>query len=116
MKVYLAGPLFNAGERGVLAEIAARLRALDFEVFVPHEQFVEQEGLDPKGVYVTDLEGLRAANAVLAWLDGTQVATRGSLDSVPIFEWCAGAALHQQTASTSLSPVRSNQSVRSPGL
>ena len=73
MKIYLAGPLFNEGERGFLSQIAARLRALNFEVFVPHEQFVEQEGLDPKGVYATDLEGVRSASAVLAWLDGTQV-------------------------------------------
>ena len=68
MKIYLAGPLFNAGERGFLSEIAARLRALDFEVFVPHEQFVEQEGVDPKAVFTTDLAGVRAANAVLAWI------------------------------------------------
>ena len=73
MKIYLAGPLFNEGERGFLSQIAARLRALNFEVFVPHEQFVEQEGLDATGVYNTDLAGVKSANAVLAWLDGTQV-------------------------------------------
>ncbi|MEY4036608.1 MAG: Nucleoside 2-deoxyribosyltransferase, partial [Chloroflexota bacterium] len=27
MKIYLAGPLFNEGERGFLSQIAARLRA-----------------------------------------------------------------------------------------
>ena len=68
MKIYLAGPLFNEGERSVLSEIATRLRELNFEVFVPHEQFVELEALDPKGVYATDLAGVRSANAVLAWL------------------------------------------------
>ena len=73
MKIYLAGPLFNAGERGFLADIATRLRALDFDVFVPHEQFVEQEGLDARRVYATDLDGIRSADAVLAWLDGSQV-------------------------------------------
>jgi len=73
MKIYLAGPLFNEGERGVLSAIAARLRALDFEVFVPHEQFVELEGIDARGVYAIDIAGIRSANAVLAWLDGTQV-------------------------------------------
>jgi nucleoside 2-deoxyribosyltransferase len=49
MKIYLAGPLFNAGERGFLSEIAARLRALNFEVFVPHEQFVEQKFMRSDG-------------------------------------------------------------------
>jgi len=73
MKVYLAGPLFNDGERGELSKIAARLRAEGVEVFVPHEQFVELEALDDVGVYKVDVEGVRSANLVLAWLDGTQV-------------------------------------------
>lgn len=73
MKVYLAGPLFNDGERGTLSHIAERLRAANVEVFVPHEQFVELEGLDARGVYATDLAGIEGANLVLAWLDGTQV-------------------------------------------
>ncbi|MFM8279130.1 MAG: nucleoside 2-deoxyribosyltransferase, partial [Candidatus Limnocylindrus sp.] len=73
MKIYLAGPLFNEGERGQLSGIAARLRAAGVEVFVPHEQFVELEGLNAAGVYATDLAGIRSANLVLAWLDGTQV-------------------------------------------
>ena len=57
MKVYLAGPLFNEGERGTLSAIAARLRAGGYEVFVPHEQFVEMEGLDEAKVFRTDLDG-----------------------------------------------------------
>ena len=89
MKIYLAGPLFNAGERGFLSQIAARLRALDFEVFVPHEQFVEQEGVDPKAVFTTDLAGVRAANAVLAWIDGAQVDD-GTATEIGIFtQLCA---------------------------
>lgn len=73
MKVYLAGPLFNEGERGTLSSIAARLRAAAIEVFVPHEQFVELEGLDARGVFATDYAGIHDANLILAWLDGTQV-------------------------------------------
>ena len=73
MKVYLAGPLFNEGERGTLSAIAARLRAGGYEVFVPHEQFVEMEGLDEAKVFRTDLDGVRAANLMLCWIDGTQV-------------------------------------------
>ena len=73
MKVYLAGPLFNDGERGTLSGIAAQLRAAKIDVFVPHEQFVELEGLDARAVFATDYAGIRDANLILAWLDGTQV-------------------------------------------
>jgi len=73
MKIYLAGPLFNDGERSTLSAIAARLRADGYEVFVPHEQFVEMEGLDEAKVYRTDLAGVRSANLMLCWIDGTQV-------------------------------------------
>jgi len=94
MKIYLAGPLFNEGERGFLSQIAARLRALNFEVFVPHEQFVEQEGVDPKTVFTTDLAGVRAANAVLAWIDGTQVDD-GTATEIGIFtQLCATDPSH----------------------
>jgi hypothetical protein len=62
---------------------------LDFEVFVPHEQFVEQEGVDPKAVFTTDLAGVRAANAVLAWIDGAQVDD-GTATEIGIFtQLCA---------------------------
>ncbi len=73
MKVYLAGPLFNDGERATLTRLATGLRAAGVEVFVPPEQFVELEGLDAKGVFATDLLGIEGANLMLAWLDGTQV-------------------------------------------
>ena len=73
VKIYLAGPLFNDGERTTLSAIAARLRADGYEVFVPHEQFVEMEGLDEAKVFRTDLDGVRSANLMLCWIDGTQV-------------------------------------------
>ncbi len=79
MKVYLAGPLFSQAERSFLDGVAVRLRSEGFVVFVPHEQFAEQKFMRSEGgaaadeVYLTDLDGLLGANAVLAWLDGTQV-------------------------------------------
>ena len=79
MKIYLAGPLFSDAERNFLDVVAARLRAEGFEVFVPHEQFAEQKFQRSDGdstadeVYSVDLAGVMGANAVLAWLDGTQV-------------------------------------------
>ena len=82
VKIYLAGPLFNDGERATLSAIAARLRADGYEVFVPHEQFVEMEGLDEAKVFRTDLDGVRSANLMLCWIDGTQVDDGTAVDFV----------------------------------
>ena len=79
MKIYLAGPLFSNAERAFLDTVAARLRSEGFDVFVPHEQFAEQKFMRSEGgaaadeVYAVDLAGVMGANAVLAWLDGTQI-------------------------------------------
>jgi hypothetical protein len=50
-----------------------RLRAEGFECFVPHENFSEIVELTPEEVYRVDGEGLRACNALVAWLDGPMV-------------------------------------------
>ena len=70
MRVYLAGPLFTQAERGFLDGIAVRLRAEGLDPFVPHEQFDVLGELSPEEVYRVDGAGLRAANALLGWLDG----------------------------------------------
>lgn len=72
-RVYLAGPLFNSGERPFLDSVAKLLREAGAEVFVPHEIFCEIEAVDAKAVYECDLRGVLSANVVLAWLDGAQV-------------------------------------------
>ena len=53
--------------------LAARLRTEGFECFVPHEQFPELADVTVENVYRTDTEGLRSANALVAWLDGAMV-------------------------------------------
>jgi len=73
MKIYFAGPLFTPYERGYIDECAARLRADGFDVFVPHEHELAQSDTTPEWIFVKDLEGLDAANAVLALLDGPMV-------------------------------------------
>ena len=74
MRIYLAGPLFTPYERGYLDTCAARLREAGFEVFVPHEQALAL-GTDvtATAIFAKDLEGLAAADAVFALLDGSQV-------------------------------------------
>lgn len=72
--IYLAGPLFSDGERAYLDELARRLRARGHDVFVPHEQFTDDiVDLDAATVFRKDVDGVREANLLFAWLDGPMV-------------------------------------------
>jgi nucleoside 2-deoxyribosyltransferase len=73
MKVYVAGPLFSAAERAWLDALTLRLRGEGFDCFLPHEHFDAITELTPAEVYRVDGEGLRAAGALVAWLDGPMV-------------------------------------------
>jgi nucleoside 2-deoxyribosyltransferase len=73
VQVYLAGPLFSQAERAWLDDLAATLRSGALDVFVPHENFDALVELTPEEVYRVDGAGLRASNALLAWLDGPMV-------------------------------------------
>jgi hypothetical protein len=73
VKVYVAGPLFSQAERTWLDALAARLRAEGFDPFVPHEHFPELADVTLEQVYGIDTEGIRGANALVAWLDGPMV-------------------------------------------
>ena len=73
MRVYLAGPLFSDAERDWLDLLATRIRDAGMECFVPHEEFDELRELSPSEVFRVDGEGLRSANALVAWLDGPVV-------------------------------------------
>ena len=73
MRLYIAGPLFSEAERSWLDLLAARLRGEGFECFVPHEHFAELADVTVEDVYRVDTEGLRSANALVAWLDGSMV-------------------------------------------
>jgi hypothetical protein len=70
MRLYVAGPLFSDAERLWLDELATRLRSEGFDCFVPHENFPELADVTLELVYRIDTEGLRSANALVAWLDG----------------------------------------------
>ena len=74
MKVYLAGPLFTPYEREFIDRCAAQLRAAGFDVFVPHEHELALDGtVTAERIFAKDWEGLHAAEAVLAILDGPMV-------------------------------------------
>lgn len=68
MKIYLAGPLFSAGERDFNARLAELLRAKGHEVYLPQE--AEQERMTPQEIFQEDVRGIDWAEAVVANMDG----------------------------------------------
>jgi nucleoside 2-deoxyribosyltransferase len=84
VRVYVAGPLFSEAERSWLDLLAARLRGAGLDAFVPHENFASLAEVTPDEVYRVDGEGLRASNALLAWLDGP-VVDDGTAAEIGIF-------------------------------
>jgi hypothetical protein len=73
VRVYFAGPLFTPYERSFIDECAARLRAEGIEVFVPHENALAEGDTAAATIFWKDWDGLTAANAVVALLDGPLV-------------------------------------------
>ena len=63
MRIYLAGPLFTTPERDFNDRLAAMLRALGHEIFVPQEH----PAAAPTGeaIFSKDLAGLDWADAVV---------------------------------------------------
>lgn len=74
MKIYLAGPLFSPAQRGFLADCARTFRESGLECFVPHEEEARLGTPSAQSVFDLDYrEGLQAAHALVAWLDGPTV-------------------------------------------
>ena len=68
MKIYLAGPLFNAAERNFNNESTGLLRNRGHEVWLPQE--FEQRAMTAKQIFVKDVEGIDWADVVVANMDG----------------------------------------------
>jgi nucleoside 2-deoxyribosyltransferase len=68
MKIYLAGPLFTTAEREFNARIAARLRQLGHEIWLPQES--EQRSMSAQQIFATDVQGIDWAEVVVANMDG----------------------------------------------
>jgi nucleoside 2-deoxyribosyltransferase len=67
MRIYFAGPLFNAAERDWNAALAAALRGAGHEVFLPQEQ---EPAKDAAGIFATDVGGIDWADSIIAIMDG----------------------------------------------
>ena len=68
MKIYLAGPLFSTAEREFNARLAALLRGMSHEVWVPQES--EQRSMTAREIFETDVSGVDWAEVVVANMDG----------------------------------------------
>lgn len=72
MKLYLAGPLFTAGERLFNRRLAVALRAIGYEVWLPQD-FENGENQLPAAaasIFAKDVEGIDWADVVIACMDG----------------------------------------------
>ncbi|ADV61818.1 nucleoside 2-deoxyribosyltransferase [Isosphaera pallida ATCC 43644] len=70
MRLYFAGPLFTQAERLWNHTIVQGLRLAGHEVFLPQEAIAELESLEAATIFELDLDGVRAAEALVAVLDG----------------------------------------------
>ena len=68
MRIYLAGPLFSAAERGFNLVLAGALKAAGHEVWLPQEH--EPRELSAAAIFREDLNGLEWAEVVVANMDG----------------------------------------------
>ncbi|MGD0568286.1 MAG: nucleoside 2-deoxyribosyltransferase [Candidatus Sulfotelmatobacter sp.] len=74
MFAYIAGPLFNEGERWWNAEIDSRVRKLGFTTYVPQRDGVKLENKgDVIKIFDSDKNALTQADLVVANLDGMDV-------------------------------------------
>ncbi|HSE50183.1 MAG TPA: nucleoside 2-deoxyribosyltransferase [Terriglobales bacterium] len=68
MKLFLAGPLFNAAEREFNRRLRDALAAAGHEVWLPQENEPRERGA--AAIFKQDVEGIEWAQAVLANMDG----------------------------------------------
>ena len=68
MKIYLAGPLFSAGERAFNRSLRDLLVAQGHEVWLPQEH--EPRSRAARDIFLTDVEGLNSSDVVVANMDG----------------------------------------------
>jgi nucleoside 2-deoxyribosyltransferase len=75
-QVYVAGPLFNEGERWFDEQIEAVVQAAGFSTFLPHRDGVEgkqKAAGNLKAIFEEDRAAIEAAQVVVANLNGINV-------------------------------------------
>jgi nucleoside 2-deoxyribosyltransferase len=76
-KIFLAAPLFSEAERAFNSNVAKRLRANGFEVWLAQEAPFIQHGThtEKKVIYDGDISALKTSDVIIAILDGVDVDT-----------------------------------------
>jgi nucleoside 2-deoxyribosyltransferase len=74
MRAYIAGPLFNEGERWWDEQIDAVARRVGLETFLPHRDGGEAaKGGDHDAIFRLDVQGVEQADIVIANLNGAAI-------------------------------------------
>ncbi len=75
MKAYIAGPLFNEGERGEVAQIDQIARELGYDTFLPHRDGKEllPDIRDINSIFELDRDEVDSSDLVIANLNGMAV-------------------------------------------
>ena len=68
--VYVAGPLFDDGERWWVEQIEARVAAAGFDTFLPHRDGPPKTADNVPDVFAADVAALRRCDLVVASLNG----------------------------------------------
>lgn len=74
-KVYIAGPLFNQGDRWFLEKIDELLQSYDFVTYLPHRDggLCPSDGRDTKSFFQSDIHALDSCDIIVSVLHGTDV-------------------------------------------
>ena len=72
--IYIAGPLFDPGERWYLEQIDALCDELGFCTYLPHRDGgVKSAVVDFQAIFMADMRALEAADLVVAVLNGPDI-------------------------------------------
>jgi len=72
--LYVAGPLFDPGERWYLEQVDVLCCELGFRTYLPHRDGgIKSETTDFKAIFMADLRALEAADLVVAVLNGPDI-------------------------------------------
>lgn len=70
MKAYIAGPLFDEGERWWIESVEALVAAEGFETFLPHRDNPPKDETNVEAIFLNDKRGIDECDVVVASLNG----------------------------------------------
>ena len=70
MKIYVAGPLFDEGERWWIEHIESQIAAAGHNTFLPHRDNPPKDEFNVAEIFANDRRGIDECDAVVANLNG----------------------------------------------